>query len=149
MTKLTKIENALAHVLIFAGGLPFIAGALLLLLGVKTLPLLCNVTETMAAYGMVIVIFLTGIHWGQQLSFGKSAPGLFVSSNIIAVMVWLSWLVLAPRLFILVLVAPLVILLYIDFILNRNRVIGQGYFRSRVIITPIVICCLLAAYASS
>jgi len=149
MTTRPPLEKNLPHALIFAGALPFIAGAGLLLLGVSTLPLLGNVTEATAAYGLVITVFLTGIHWGQQLSLGHAASGLFVSSNIIAVMVWLCWLMLSPGLFMVVLVVPLVALLCIDFMLNRNRVIDKDYLRSRVIITTIVICCLVAASASS
>ena len=149
MTTRPPLEKNLPHALIFAGALPFIAGAGLLLLGVSTLPLLGNVTEATASYGLVITVFLTGIHWGQQLSLGNAAPGLFISSNIIAVMVWLCWLMLSPGLFMVVLALPLVALLCIDFMLNRNRVIDKDYFRSRVIITTIVICCLVVASASS
>jgi len=65
------------------------------------------------------------------------------------VMVWLCWLMLTPGLFMMVLAVPLVALLCIDFMLNRNRVIDKDYLRSRVIITAIVICCLVAASASS
>ena len=149
MTTRSFSDNPLPHTLIFAGALPFIAGALLLLAGINTLPLAGSVMDAMAAYGLVIVIFLTGIHWGQQLSLGKAAAGLFISSNVIAVMVWLCWIFLSPRIFMAVLTVPLTVLLFIDLMLNRNNVIGHDYFRSRLIITTVVITSLILAAAAA
>lgn len=133
----------------YAGAMPFVAGVWLLLISVPTLPLLGNVIEAMAAYGFVITVFLTGIHWGQQLSLGYAASGLFVSSNIIAIIVWLSWLLVPRVTFLLVLAVLFLFLLSIDFVLRRKLLIRQDYFRSRIIITTLVISCLVVAFASS
>ncbi len=142
------LEKTLPHVLIYVGALPFVFGAWLLIASVQTLPILGSVIDFMADYGLVITVFLTGIHWGQQLSLGHAVTGLFLSSNIIAVIVWLCWLILTPEHFMLVLILLLLVLLCIDFMLTRNRVIGHDYFRSRIIITTLVICCLVVASTS-
>jgi hypothetical protein len=147
-TKRLSTTN-LPHALIYAGSLPFIVGAILLLLDISSLPVLGNVTNLTATYGLVIVTFLNGIHWGQQLSLGFARPSLFISSNIITVGIWLSWLLASPQLFMVLLTLPLVVLLYIDFILRGGNFIAQDYFQSRLIISIAVISSLLVAAAFS
>jgi len=141
--------NTLPHALIYGGSLPFIVAAILLMLGVSSLPLLGNVTNLTATYGLVIVAFLNGIHWGQQLSLGFARPSLFISSNIITVVIWFSWLLASPQLFMVLLTLPLAVLLYIDFILRGGNFIAQDYFRLRLIISIAVISSLLVAAAFS
>ena len=149
MTTRSFTSNPLPHALIIAGVLPFVTGAVLLLSGVNSVPLLGSVVAATATYGLVITVFLTGIHWGQQLSLGQAAPGLFVSSNIIAVSVWLLWLFLSPRLFMVMLTIPMTILLFIDFKLKQNNVIGFHYLRSRAVITAVAIASLILSATSS
>lgn len=120
-----------------------------MLLDITTLPIVGNITDCIAAYGLVIVSFLAGIHWGHELSLGYVKLGLFISSNIIAVAVWASWLLLSPQLFIAILVLPLVVLLYIDFTLYLKKIISRNYFSSRMIITIVVIASLILASLSS
>ncbi len=141
--------NPLPHTLIYAGSIPFIVGAVLLILDVPTVPLLGNVRDLTAAYGLVIAVFLTGIHWGQELSLGHVRLRLFISSNIIALIIWLSWLLVSPEVFMAMLTLPYLVLLYIDLILCRKNLIDQAYYRSRLIITAVVICSLLVASLSS
>ena len=137
----------LPHALIYAGCLPFIAGALLLAGNVHSLPVLGEVELIMATYGLVISVFLTGIHWGQQLSLGKATKGLFIASNILALALWLAWLLLPTQMFLVFLSAPLLIILVLDAGLLRSGILNTAYFRSRVIITSVVILSLLSTAA--
>ena len=148
MNARSSSNSYLPHALIFSGSLPFIAGALLLLVGFDALPLLGKLSDIISAYGLVIVIFLTGIHWGQQLSLGKAASGLFISSNLLAVLVWLAWLVMPDRYFLVFLSVPLVVMLVIDRGLYRAGVINRDYVMSRAIITGIVIISLFLSASS-
>jgi hypothetical protein len=145
MTAASASNSALAHILIYAGALPFVAGALLLVAGIHTLPLLGGVAGGVAAYGLIIVVFLTGIHWGQQLSLGRAASGLFVSSNILAVAIWVAWLVLPEKHFMVFLAIPLVVMLVIDRKLCRAGVLEKEYLFSRGVITAVVIATLFVS----
>lgn len=148
MTQQT-VKPKLPHILIYAGAFPFMAGAFLLATGFTDLPLLGQIDEALAAYGLVIVIFLTGIHWGQQLSLGRLATGLFLASNFIAILIWLAWLILPTRYFIVFLAVPLIALLAIDRNLFCTGILERKYFQSRTIVTTTVILCLnIAAFYS-
>ncbi len=149
VTSASKHSPALPHLLMFAGVLPFLAGAVLLLAGVSSLPVLGLTSSAVASYGLVIVIFLTGIHWGQQLSLGKAASGLFIFSNVIAVMVWLAWLLIPQRYFLVFLVLPFTAILAVDRKLMNTGVLARAYLRSRAAITLLVIFCLLVTASLS
>lgn len=142
MTRHIYAEKFIPPILMYSGLIPFIAGALLLLLEFPVLPVMGNVSSAMASYGLVIVVFLTGIHWGQKLSPGRSLPGLYISSNILAVATWLAWLVLPVKYFLVFLSAPLAIMLAIDHSLYRLDILEKNYFLSRSLITGIVVLCL-------
>jgi len=139
--------SPLPHALIYAGSLPFIAGALLLAGNVHSVPVLGKVEMILASYALVISVFLTGIHWGQQLSLGQAAQGLFISSNILAVALWLAWLLLPVQFFLVFLSLPLLIILALDARMLKSGILHTAYFRSRVIITSVVILSLLSAAA--
>ena len=147
MTERKSVARLLPVFLIYSGSLPFITGALLLILGFETLPLFGSVADAIAAYGLVIAIFLSGIHWGQQLSLESTTSGLFISSNILAVLVWLAWLLLPLQSFLIFLVIPQLVILTIDHSLYAQGLIKKEYIVSRYLITGVVIICLfLAAY---
>jgi len=129
--------------LILAGALPFIAGTLALIAGVRFLPLLGDISHAVAIYALVIATFLTGIHWGQQLSLGSMPINLFISSNIIAVLIWLSWLILPVTGFLFFLIPVLAVMLIIDRSLCMAKVITDSYLRTRMVITAIVMLCLI------
>lgn len=148
MTAQNSATRFLPLLLIFSGSLPFITGTLLLLLGFEALPLIGNVAHAIAAYGLVIVVFLTGIHWGQQLSLGRTAPGLFIYSNILAVLSWLAWLLLPLQYFLVFLTVPQILILAIDHSLYMQAVLKKDYIIFRSLITGIVIICLFLAASS-
>ncbi|MDG2088865.1 MAG: hypothetical protein P8J68_09040 [Arenicellaceae bacterium] len=127
MTAQNSATRFLPLLLIFSRSLPFITGTLLLLLGFEALPLIGNVAYAIAAYGLVIIVLLTGTHWGQQLSLGCMAPGLFIYSNNLAVLSWLAWLLLPLQYFLVFLTVPQILILAIDHSLYMQAVFGMGY----------------------
>ncbi|MGA0934762.1 MAG: DUF3429 domain-containing protein [Pseudohongiellaceae bacterium] len=132
----------LSHQLVIAGVLPFVAGTLLLLAGIRSLPGLGDTENVIASYALVISVFLTGIHWGQHLSRGNMPINLFITSNVIAVLIWISWLILPVFAFLFFVVAVLVIMLIIDRRLFRDSIITRTYVVTRTVITGIVMTCL-------
>jgi len=136
--------------LTFAGSLPFIIGAVCIFTEVNTLPLVGDVQHALSIYGLVIACFMAGAHWGQHLSLeGSWAMALPVCSNIAALVLWLSYLVLDFKQFLLALIAVFVCLLLIDVGLHRAKTITSNYHRVRVIVTTIVCVSLAAAWTGA
>jgi hypothetical protein len=135
-------DKNLSNQLVIAGVLPFVIGALLLLAGVSSLPGLGDTGHVVASYALVISTFLTGIHWGQHLSRGKMHINLFITSNVIAVLIWISWLILPVFAFLFFIAAVLAILLIIDQQLYCDSIITGPYLFTRTVITGIVMTCL-------
>jgi hypothetical protein len=140
MIQNTKLYTALA----LAGTTPFIAGALLPLLGHDSLPQLGPLDQLVSSYGLAIVCFLAGAHWGTCLS-GRSADSLnlFVISNAIFLAVWFAYVGAGVRTAIGMQIFALLALLLIDLRLRTGDVISATYFRVRTVATLIAILSLL------
>lgn len=133
-------------ILIYGGALPFIIGAILIVFGVETIFLLGDIKQAFSAYGLLIVSFIAGTHWGQQVaSKDEMTINLFVTSNIIAIAVWLSYVMAPFTLFVILLMLYFAILLAIDYVLFSNLEISKSYFVARNIITIIV--CIALGFA--
>ena len=85
------------YYLIYAGTIPFILCSICFSAGIKSIYLLGSVDKILSAYGLVILSFLSGSHWGQHLYINRRIWGciLPVLSNIIAVLLCFSFLVLS------------------------------------------------------
>ena len=140
----TRIYTALA----LAGTIPFIAGALLPLLGHDALPFLGSLDQLLASYGLAIVCFLAGAHWGTYLS-GRCAESLnlFVISNAIFLAVWFAYVGTNVKTAIGVQIFAFVALLLTDRRLRIDDVISAVYFRVRSTATLIAIVSLLIVIA--
>jgi hypothetical protein len=140
----TKIYTALA----LAGTIPFIAGALLPLLGHDSLPHLGQLDQLVASYGLAIVCFLAGAHWGTYLS-GRYADSLnlFVISNVVFLAVWFAYVGAGVKSAIGIQILAFLTLLFIDLRLRSGDVITATYFRVRTAATMIAIVSLLAVIA--
>jgi len=136
----TRIYTALA----LAGTTPFIAGALLPLLGHASLPGLGPLDQLVASYGLAIVCFLAGAHWGTYLS-GRSAASLnlFVVSNAIFLAVWFAYVGAGVKTAIGIQIVAFLVLLFIDLRLRASDVISATYFRVRTVATLIAVISLL------
>ena len=131
--------------LTFAGTIPFIACAFLLMIDIETLPILGSVDDILSAYGLVIGSFMAGVHWGNHLGLeddNKWAVKLPIYSNIIALGLWLGFLILSASSFIWLLVIGFISLLVIDASLHRAQIISHAYFKVRQYVTAIVVISL-------
>lgn len=140
----SKTYTALA----LAGTIPFIAGAVLPLLGQDSLPHIGPLDQLVATYGLAIVCFLAGAHWGTYLA-GRDAhsPNLFVISNALFLAAWFAYTSGPVKLAIGVQIAVLLALLFIDRRLRTSEVISATYFRLRLLATLIAVVSLLAVIA--
>jgi len=135
----TKLYTALA----LAGTIPFVAAALLPLLGYDSLPHLGPLDQVVASYGLAIVCFLAGAHWGIYLS-GRTADSLnlFVISNAIFLAVWFTYIGAGVQTAIGVQIFAFLALLLIDQRLRTGDVISATYLRVRTVATLIAVLSL-------
>ena len=134
--------------LTFAGTIPFIACAILLIMGVDAVRVLGKTEHILAVYGLVIATFMAGAHWGNHLELADNNPWavrLPIVSNVIALMLWLGFLTLTPVAFIYLLVIGFSSLLVIDYGLYQAQIISPTYFSVRKYVTAIVVLALIIA----
>ncbi|MGP4733878.1 MULTISPECIES: DUF3429 domain-containing protein [unclassified Psychrobacter] len=134
--------------LTFAGAIPFVACAFLLMIDVVTVPMLGSVLDVLSTYGLVIGSFMAGAHWGNHLDLAednKWAVRLPLYSNVIALGLWLGFLILSASSFIWLLVIGFISLLVIDYSLHRAQIISHTYFKVRQYVTAIVVISLVIA----
>ena len=141
-------DNKLYTLLALAGTIPFIAGALLPLVGLDALPHLGPLDQLVASYGLAIVCFLAGAHWGTYLS-GRYAGSLnlFVISNVIFLAVWFAYVGAGIKTAIGIQIIAFLALLFIDLSLKTSDVISATYFRVRTTATMIAVVSLLVVIA--
>jgi Protein of unknown function (DUF3429) len=131
-------ENALLASLPFAGAIPFAAGALLQAFGVASLPLLGSVEALVLTYGLAILSFMAGVHWGQFLSGVRSQMNLLVFSNVLTVAAWLCHAMLPSAVFAIILAGLFGMLLLVDCKLAAEGVLTKDYLRTRASVTALV-----------
>ena len=137
-------NDSLYTPLALAGTLPFVACALLPLLGMHSIPPLGALDAVASSYGLAIVCFLAGAHWGSYLSLRiGSSFNLFVISNAIFLAVWFAYIGASLKWAIATQIVAFLLLLFIDYRLKENAVISDHYFGIRSIATLIAIVSLL------
>lgn len=130
--------------LAYAGALPFIACAVLLILGVDVLPYLGPVSSIAVTYSLAIVAFMSGIHWGTwQQHKNLFSPPLLPLSNVLTLAMWFALLIATDSTALLAAIACFAVLLYLDLLLRRRNVISSEYFRIRRNVSFIVMISLL------
>jgi hypothetical protein len=136
--------------LAYAGTLPFISAALLLALDIQVIPVLGDVSKVLCAYALSIISFISGSYWGKVLDLGnRVAQYISIISNLIVVIVCIGFLTLPLKSIILLFILAFLILLGIDKILLRNKLITRDYFQTRLYVSAIVIIMLTAAGVKS
>ena len=136
----------LYQILTYLGTLPFICCAILLLLGYESIPYLGSTMNTLCTYGLIIVVFISGLHWGMAMHHQNTNTYLIVS-NFITIFLWLSYLILTPSMLVLMLILALSALLYMDISLVRLNLSTRSYLSMRVYATTIVCTSLLVVLA--
>ena len=139
------------YYLTYAGAIPFILCAICFSANIKSIYLLGSVEKILSAYGLVILSFLSGSHWGQHLYIHRRIwdYALPVFSNIIAVLLCFSFLILNFRMLVAIFVTVFIILLIIDYCLFQIHLISDHYFQTRCVVSAIVIVSLIISGALS
>jgi Protein of unknown function (DUF3429) len=135
-------NKAITHPLASAGVLPFVACALLLWAGHTSLPKLGSVSNIASSYGLLILSFMAGVHWGQQLSGVETSFNLFMTSNAVALAAWFSYLLLPARLYFASFAVLFAVLLLIDRRMAAEGHISTGYLRTRTTVSALVVLSL-------
>ena len=135
--------------LAYLGAVPFVIPAILILLGYREIALVGDLIYLLTSYGLVIIVFMSGIHWGNYL-IKKPAGGvnLFLTSNIITISVWLSFLYLPIGYTLLFYSVAFALLLFLDYYLLIHNLLTKDYFKLRGIVTGMVIFSLLITIAT-
>lgn len=139
-------SQPLSHLLAFSGAIPFIVSALLLAFGITTLPMLGSAATVINAYGLAIVAFMAGCHWGIHLSRDdKWATLLPIISNAVTLIAWFAYLLFSVRISLLIMAACFLALLLVDAKLRTAHLITQDYYQVRAWVSKIVILSLCVA----
>ena len=135
--------------LAYAGTLPFIACAAVSIVRAD-LPVGLSPTVIAAAWALTICAFMAGVHWGQYLA-GTPQPGinLLVTSNAIAIIGWLTFLLLPASPSLIVFAGLFAVLLAIDARLKKAGHIARTYWITRMGVTAIVVASLLVTAANA
>jgi hypothetical protein len=137
-------SKKLYPLLTYAGLLPFIGCALMPMVGLQELWNLGSYGYIAAAYGLAIVCFLCGAHWGTYLyNRAAVADNLFITSNVIVVACWFAFLMAAQAITLFVLILAFLCLLVIDYRLLKAGLLTDYYFRMRAKATGIAAIALV------
>ena len=127
----------------FLGTLLFVFCAACLVFDVQTIPILGDTRNLLGIYALVITAFMAGSHWGQHFDFeSKWGDYLPITSNEIAVLVWIGFLTLPFKGSLIVFGISFFVLLWIDQKLRQNDLISLEYFQTRCLVTLIFVSTL-------
>jgi hypothetical protein len=130
--------------LAYLGALPFMLCAVMVKLGFNNLILLGDVIYAVNSYALVIVVFMSGIHWGTYLSSNQcNSINLLLTSNTITIFSWLVFLTTPTPIVLVFYCVVFLLLLLIDMKLFSYNIISKKYFITRCVVTSIVITSLL------
>ncbi len=136
-------DNRLYTQLTYAGALPFIACAVLPVLGVEGLPNIGRLDRIAAIYGLAIASFVAGSHWGTYLYNRELSPiNLFVTSNVVVLAAFFAFILTGTALTIFTLMLSFGYLLFVDLSLKRADLITDYYYGMRLRVTLIVLVSL-------
>lgn len=139
-------KDFIKYYLMLSGSIPFVLFSGLICFGVNSLPLGLDPVSAINSYALVIASFMVGVYWGQYISHNSAVQiNLLIISNVIAVMLWLSYLLLPPQANLLMIMAIFILLLLVDYQLYRFDIITKNYMKFRVLVTFIVVLSLFVA----
>ncbi|GJM09362.1 MAG: hypothetical protein DHS20C11_16380 [Lysobacteraceae bacterium] len=129
--------------LALAGTLPFVV-CTLAAVGVSV-PGLSALPWAIVAnsYGLAIVSFMAGAQWGLCLSRPSPPIAILLFSNAVTLVAWSAFLTFGQQLTLFVLAVAFIALLVVDWRLHHRQWLSQHYWRTRLVVTAIVVVCLL------
>ena len=129
--------------LAFAGATPFLACALLPLIGIESIAPIGRLATVASSYGLAIICFLAGSHWATYLLRRDDIRiNLFVSSNVVFLFVWFAFVIAELAWVLGTQLVAFIVLLLIDHRLLQTDVISADYFRVRSIATALAVIAL-------
>ena len=130
--------------LAMAGVTPFVACALLPLVGIESIPAFGALDRLAATYGLAIVSFLAGIHWATQIyEPQESSFNLLLISNVVFLLVWFAFVLGDLQLALGAQLVALLVLLGIDRWLYTTGLITRHYLNVRTVATSLAVVSLL------
>ena len=139
----------LYSLLAFAGVTPFVACALLPLVGIVSIPPFGPLDQLVNSYGLAIICFLSGIHWATYLAQQDELPfNLMISSNVVFLLAWFGFVLGDLSVSLLIQIVSLAVLLTIDWRLRSAAIITAEYFRVRFTATSLAIASLTVVLLS-
>lgn len=140
------LKEKLIFGLTVAGFLLFLLGAFFSFKGIETLPLLGSLDKVFYSYALVIASFMCGVHWGNAIMLeGRQAIKLLLSSNVLILCAWFSYLLFTTHVLTLILCVVFLTLLCVDYFLYKENVFAKSYFKLRLCVTFLVVFTLVLA----
>lgn len=131
-------DRPIYSMLILVGATPFLACALLPLVGVEEIAGLGRLDRLASSYGVAILCFLTGVHWATQLYEKDAVPfNLFIGSNVVFLFVWITHVATDLQWALATQLIAFPLLLAVDFQLLQRDLITRHYLRLRFIATAL------------
>lgn len=134
----------LRRYLMLVGLIPFMAGAMAILLDVESWWLINDVETSFALYCLAIASFMAGVYWGVAHTT-PSATHLLTLSNLMVVLPWIAFAVLGSgSVFYAVLAYVFLRQLLLDRKLRHQGVFDAQYLRDRFsIAVPVSVLMLI------
>ena len=131
-------------VLAMVGATPFVACALLPLVGIESIAAFGDLDRVAATYGLAIVSFLTGIHWATQIYEPQESPfNLLLVSNAVFLFAWFAFVLGNLDIALGAQLLALLTLLGIDRWLYTTGLISRHYLGVRTVATSLAAVSLL------
>lgn len=125
-------------ILAMAGVTPFVACALLPLIGIDSIEPFGALDRLAAIYGLAIVSFLTGIHWATQIyELPESTFNLLLVSNAVFLFAWFAYVLGSLDVALIAQLIALLVLLGIDRWLYTTGLITRHYLSVRTAATSL------------
>ena len=135
--------------LAMAGVTPFVACALLPLVGIATIEPFGALDRIAAIYGLDIVSFLTGIHRATQIYKPEDSPfNLLLASNAVFLFTWFAFVLGSLEIALGAQIVALLVLLAVDRRLYSIALLTRHYLGVRTVATSLAALSLLVIIIS-
>jgi hypothetical protein len=136
---MTKNSIITAKILTYSGTLPLIASVISVFFPFEGL----NPVFVATTYSAIIISFLCGIHWAAYIFFADKCPRyLLITSNVVALLAWLSLLLMPQATTTILQALCFLYLLTLDSKIRNAGMYPGWFYTLRRNATIIVVLCL-------
>jgi hypothetical protein len=137
------VQTPIYKYLALAGTLPFILCTFVVNSPSSSMEMLEWSIMALHSYGLIIVTFMCGTHWGLYLVTHQQCQwNLLVISNLITLACWFCYLSEHGTLIIASQICAFLALIFIDAQLHQHKILNTDYFKTRGSMTAIVVLTL-------